>query len=245
MTKEAASLYRAARRGDYNAVRALLSAGADVNLRGDRGSTPLHGALGCYSRAREQIVRALIKAGAAVDSRDEFFGWMPLHMAVWVDSLGAVDQLLRAGAQVDAVDDKGRTPLLIACSLFPSLEEWRKAERIAARLVRAGANVNARSGDTAAPLHEAALAGQMRTVRLLLSRNVPVNVRDNTGRTPLHYAVLGEEPAIAKILVEHGAWRNARDNRGQTPDEAAKEPAEGLVIEKAKRSGMPKRRRRC
>lgn len=70
-------LHVAATRGDRNAVRLLLEAGADPNAAGERGCTPLHLAL---EGQHVQVVRMLVAAGGQLDTRNHD-GVTPRDMA--------------------------------------------------------------------------------------------------------------------------------------------------------------------
>lgn len=59
-------LKQAVRRNDLKSFRRLVAAGADLNLKGTDGATPLHDAA---ARGNVKIVRLLIGAGADVASR--------------------------------------------------------------------------------------------------------------------------------------------------------------------------------
>jgi ankyrin repeat protein len=54
--------------GNEKYVKALLSAGADPNARGDLGCTPLHGAIGSDLK---EITKMLLAAGARIDIQNE------------------------------------------------------------------------------------------------------------------------------------------------------------------------------
>lgn len=77
---------------DEKCVTRLVAAGADPN-RADRFGVP------ALVQAREELVPALIAAGAKVNTKDAR-GWTPLHFAA---SRGNVPALLAAGADVNAV----------------------------------------------------------------------------------------------------------------------------------------------
>ncbi len=85
----------------------------------------------------------------------------------------------------------------------------------AARLIAAGADVNARNHVGYAPLHyslSVALSG------LLIEKGADVNARNNEGRTPLHYAVWHDNKTeLVSLLIEKGADLNARHEVGMTP----------------------------
>lgn len=58
-------------RGDIEAVRILIEAGADVNAVGDRGETPLHLAVHQF-KGDVRVVQMLLDAGADPAIRSEF-----------------------------------------------------------------------------------------------------------------------------------------------------------------------------
>ncbi len=70
-------LHVAALRGDRNAVRVLLDAGADPNAVDERGCTPLHEAL---KHPHLQVVRMLVAAGSELDAKNRD-GVSPREMA--------------------------------------------------------------------------------------------------------------------------------------------------------------------
>ena len=94
-------------------VKALLDAGADANVRDNRGSTPLH--MATYGKnPNPAVLKLLVHAGAYVNARDKH-GQTPLHKAVFLGKdLRIVKALLDLGADVNAKDNLGWTPLCYA-----------------------------------------------------------------------------------------------------------------------------------
>src|SRR5688572_11029647 len=76
------------------------------------------------------------KRRVAIDSHDSD-GDTPLHVMTWRNDLEAVDLLVSAGADVNAVGDMGETPLHVAIS--------RQNLAIAKALLKAGARDGIRS----------------------------------------------------------------------------------------------------
>uniref|UniRef100_UPI001AACA070 ankyrin repeat domain-containing protein n=1 Tax=Facilibium subflavum TaxID=2219058 RepID=UPI001AACA070 len=94
----------------FNAIKLLLSYGADVNIRNAFRETPLHLAALKWDR---DIVEVLLKHGAdvsAVGSR----GFTPLLYAVREGDVEMAALLLDHGADVNVVGSRGFTPLLYA-----------------------------------------------------------------------------------------------------------------------------------
>jgi ankyrin repeat protein len=129
-------------------------------------------------------------------------GSTPLHWAAYRDDLAKADQLIRAGANVNAANDIGATPLW-AASLNGSVT-------MAARLLEAGANPNLplMSGETA--LMAASRAGKPMVVEQLLKKGANPNARGARGQTALMWAVGQKHAAVVSVLLRGGADVHAR-----------------------------------
>lgn len=73
-------------------------------------------------------------------------------------------------------------------------------------LLKAGAKVNAKDKTGSAPLHRAASAGKLESVRVLVEEgNARIDTHDKQGSTPLLVAVECGEANIAVYLASKGA----------------------------------------
>ena len=140
-------------------------------------------------------------AAAAADAD----GTTPLHRAGYQDDLAAADALIRAGANVNAANDLGVTPLWLAARTA--------ASRWCARLLAAGANPNAPllAGET--PVMVAARAGKAAVVEQLVAKGANVNARGARKQTALMWAVSQKHPEVVKVLLAHGADVSLRSEK--------------------------------
>jgi hypothetical protein len=114
----------AARYGSLKALRYLISAGANINARTPAGETALMLASyfsedsrgGDASGAHEQVVRALVEAGASLEN--EPHNYTPLAYAAYQGHDRIVRYLIERGARVDGDAEDGvvyvNTPLMMA-----------------------------------------------------------------------------------------------------------------------------------
>ena len=139
----------------------------------------------------------LVAAPAHAQEAPSGDGSTPLHWAAYRDELAKTDQLIRSGADVNAVDDLGVTPLWAA--------SMNGSAPVVKRLLDAGANPNLAllSGET--PLMVASRGGKVAAVEMLLARGANPNARGARGQTALMWAVAQKHQDVVKRLLVGGA----------------------------------------
>ena len=216
-------------------VRMLLDHGADIHATNRKEETPLHRAseVGHYFDERKLgvgdkasffgVAQLLVEHGADANTRNKNNQtW--LHLASHALKPKLVRILLDRGANVDAEDNKGQTPLR---QVLLKTDDYYPGDRyfdVARLLVEHGANVNARDKDQATLLHVASSFQAPNLVRVLLRHGAYINAVDDFGRTPLHRLFWDAEDyygkaffAVAQLLLERGAVLNTRDKNYETP----------------------------
>ena len=130
-----------------------------------------------------------------------------LHDAALVGDAELAAVLVRSGADPDAKEAEGHTPLYRA-----------KTGDVARVLLAAGATADVESGPTrGTALHQAARRGYVSVAQALLDHGATIDSRDAKGETPLRRAVNCRQLQIVRLLVRHGADPRAADRRGVTP----------------------------
>ncbi|KAA0178837.1 hypothetical protein FX016_23175 [Cupriavidus gilardii] len=106
--------------GAHELAREMIAAGADVNARGEDGATPI------WQATTAEGVELLIAAGADIDARltrgGELFsrGATALHRAAKSRNVELLEAMIRAGANVNAIDRDAVTPLHYAAVTDPA-----------------------------------------------------------------------------------------------------------------------------
>lgn len=132
-----------------------------------------------------------------------------LHKACIRGNVAAVTQLIRDGADKEAKNCHGNTPLLLACMLGHA--------EIVDQLIQAGANNEAKNGLGDTPLHIVCMLGHTEIAERLLRASVNKEAQDDDGNTALHWACLKGDIEIVELLLRAGADHGAQDYGGYTP----------------------------
>jgi ankyrin len=181
--------------------------------------------------------KQLVESGANVNERSPGRGGATaLHAAAAFGYVETAAYLLSKGADVNARDGSGNTPLHdAACypsKVRPSKDSESRRNHVASMLIEHGADVRATAENNLTPLHLAAGEGNVWLVELLLAHGADPNAQTKQGMTPLHYASLehaGDDPAPALLLLRFGADRNLEDAPGDTPLKLASKYAPRLA----------------
>jgi truncated hemoglobin YjbI/ankyrin repeat protein len=129
-----------------------------------------------------------------------------LHEAAAAGDAELAAMLIRSGADSDAKEAEGHTPLYRA-----------SAGDVARVLLAAGATADVTSGPTrGTPLHQAARRGCVSVAEALLDHGATIDARDAKGHTPLRRAINCRQLPIVRLLVRRGADPYAADGRGVT-----------------------------
>lgn len=120
----------------------------------------------------------------------------------------AVKRLIEEGADINAKDNNGLSPLFFA-ALF---EDWDSVKT----LIEFGADINTKNINDDSPLAFAVKDKRNEMVYELIKLGADINIRCYRGATPIFFAVFNKDWELAKFLKLHGADVNAKDDLGQT-----------------------------
>ncbi|GAG32913.1 unnamed protein product, partial [marine sediment metagenome] len=182
----AKELHKAVADANIEQVKLLISGGAKVDGRDERGQTPLHLAA---KYGLKDVAELLLTKGGDAKAFDNN-GDTPLHLAA-VGHVGVAELLTANGATVHAKNEQGMTPLYYAGN-----------KDVAGFLIGKGADIYARRDyDGWTPLHYAAAHGYTDVVELFIAKGVDVDTTNNWGVTPLDLALWAYYPDVERILL--------------------------------------------
>jgi hemoglobin len=194
--------------GRFRHLQAMIEVYAAVS-RTLEADAPLHAALRTATRDRFlSTIERDQSSARLLGSR----GQTLLHDAAMAGEGELAATLIRFGADPDAKEREGHTPLYYAST-----------GEVARVLLAAGATVDVTSGPTrGTPLHQAARRGYAPVAAALLDHGANIEARDAKEQTPLRRAVNCRQLPVVQLLIQRGANPHAEDNRRVTPLDVAR-----------------------
>ena len=249
--KQLTALHHAIATNSLEAVKTLCNAGADINIEDTEGrkyteyanmydsqnillwlakkyptlyitdetkETVIHY---LASQGLPDVIKILLQTGHyKVDVRD-IDNKTPLHYASINCREDVFEFLVEFGADIEARDGVGATPLHFAV-------RWGSEAIVKYILRRKGSDAvhildaGDRLGRT--PLHYAASQKTgLSYISNLLKAGANIDHRDSSGMTPLHLACRFGNISLVRLLLDQGADKTAKDGQEMTPGDHAKE----------------------
>jgi len=197
--------------GYFERAWQLAKEGADVNVSDKFGNFALK-----YTVESEDMenTKMLLDTFKADPNKKDKKGRTCLHLAInnscpTIDSTSELENLLLDyGADVNAIDNRGRCPLHYA---FVKIGAWDDnsvidpIEAVTTLCSKININVNIQDRWGKTPLHYAAQRNSTICSIFLLNRGAQLEAKDKYGNTPLSDAFLFNHPDYAITLVERNA----------------------------------------
>jgi ankyrin repeat protein len=224
-------MLEAARQGDTASVQQLFRKGASIHAKSENGETALTLAA---SGGNGPLVAWLLDGGISAEEKNEALfsavrfrpavveylkdanpmpGPIPPQYAVGGDYV--LNLLLSKGANVEARDEQGETPLIAAASHGGTNAVKMFLER--------GANPNARDNTGVTALIAAAcvcavidMPDTANAMKLLLDNGAEIDAKTPEGYTALMSAAGAGRTNIVKLLLDRGALIEGKDATGET-----------------------------
>lgn len=206
----------------------------------------------CTRQSRPLSVKISQTPTNVLSSQAQQREYTPLRTAASVSMQDTLVDLCAAGRweEVDALIDQlvtlSEEELAAALRETHGRPQWTSLHYVAIakptpptlrKLVKAGAELEARGSSGSTPLHLAAWTGSVDAARELVLCGANVEARSKTGRTPLMFAARQGGTEMIETLVELGADVNSTDERGRSALHFAAQSSQGESIRKLVKHG--------
>ncbi len=212
----------AVRQGSADAVLAVIESPV-VQASFTRDRAAFLSFLAILSSSNEHVLldyvrQTLISIPDLVQERSAYDRTL-LHEVAGQGSLAIVELLLHLGADSNARDQWGHTPLYFV----GNASHGAQGATVVRALAHSGANINAQEKlKHCTALHMAARRGNVLVAEALLDCGADAEARDKLGDTPLHRAVKCGKTDMVAFLLSRGADVHAKGKSGLTPWQVAR-----------------------
>ena len=183
-------------KGNVDAIKILLKAGADPNIADANGDTLSHYAV--RGNASKEVLQNIIDHGADVNVTNNE-NQTALLLACEDGNENAITVLLKAGADPNIADADGDI------CLHDAVRRDNSKEVIQA-IIDHGADVNATNRDNCTALMFACHKGNEEIINILLKAGADPSIADGDGDTCLHDAIRGDcSKDVLQAIIDHGA----------------------------------------
>lgn len=188
-------LHHAAREGHTQAIEILLAAGADMHLRNKKGYTPI---VSAAKNNQLTVVKFLLS------KIDPSLKRKLVHDAISDDDSKMLDCLIKAGVDINLIDDEGKTPLLEAA--------LKGSANSVGLLLEIGADPNIVDKKNYSALHAAAECGYLIIVECLVRKESHINLQDIDQETPLKKAIKNNHFKVVQLLLLNNANISSKED---------------------------------
>jgi ankyrin repeat protein len=209
---QAGNIHDAAKSGDLNKVKAILSSDTtSLDSKDENGFTPL--ARVCMTRPCSShhllVANFLIDKGANVNAKFNN-GFTPFLLACerMDPDFDLIQNFITHGADVKMQVGGGRTALQMI-TLSGNL-------KIMKLLIDHGADINAQDKELGSALHMAINSRKLDVAKFLIESGASLNMKISYGYTEIHLVALSGLASLVRTLVEHGANINALNEYNHT-----------------------------
>lgn len=224
MAMSETGFFVAVRDGDVESVQFALDCGYDI----DKPISGLPPLVNAAEENQREVAAFLIERGADVNAVKEGNGMTALMASVYAyrdykDTEALVDLLLDSGADIEQLDDEGKSALQWA------FDPWEEdSYPLTAKLINAGADLDGWGEEL---LYTSCEVGAAEIVAALLARGIAVDKKYGSYEYPLIQAAESEHLTIVNLLIDAGADVNAVTEDGYNAMRCAMGNESVLIVE--------------